>query len=120
MKRKGKAIVKSVIINLVLVGTLIGGISAYTDQKFAEYSSDDKIAFYASVLDCDTSYLKRHNGNVVRMRHNDTEPIYVAIDPSYSKEDREAAIIALDEVFGIIGKINNIFTIKIPVLYCVF
>ena len=113
MKINGKGFVKAIVLNLVLVGTLVGGISAYSDQNFGMYSSDEKVLAYAEKLNCDMSYVKRRNDNFIRMRHNGDEPIYVGIDSSYTETEVEAVKLALDEVFSIIGTINSKYRYEI-------
>ena len=71
------------------------------------FSSQDEIVQTSEFLDCDTSYMAKQNGDFVRMKHNNGEPIYVCFDEEYSDKYKAVTKESLDYVFGIVGKINN-------------
>ena len=71
------------------------------------FSSQDEIVQTSEFLECDTSYMAKQNGDFVRMKHNNGEPIYVCIDEEYSDKYKAVTKESLDYIFGIVGKINN-------------
>ncbi len=71
------------------------------------FASQEEVSYSAELLECDTSYLMKQNGDFLRMKHNNGDPIYVCFDESYSEDLKTKATEALDYVFGIVGKINN-------------
>lgn len=105
---------KESFIKKIKHGLKIAGITALIASSLASctpiqspYPTQDEIAYSSELLGCDTGYLMKQNGDFVRMKHNNGEPIYVCFDEAYSSELKEEATEALDYVFGIVGKIND-------------
>ena len=102
--------------NVVLGGSIVALIGAITIagftvgknyEIFKNYSTSDELSDYCESLECDTSYILKANNELLRMKHNNGEPIYVYIDEDISDLEKKYIKQSLDKMFGIVGSINN-------------
>ena len=104
-------------LKIALLGTLmavtISTSAGCRDVKFDDYATTSQIETVAEYFDCDTSYLTKFGSRFVQMEHNGDEPIYVCFDDSLTQEEIESAKKSLDEIFGVVGKINKSYRYEI-------
>ena len=91
-----------------------GGTVLFLTERTKDYSDQNQIDSISENIDCDLSYLKGPTAaKIVRMKHNNDEPIYVSISDKYSTEEKAYIQWSLDYIFGVVGSINSHYTYKI-------
>ena len=60
-------------------------------------------------LNCNTNSMIAETGSIIRLAHNNGEPIYVSFDDSVPDNLRNASIQSLDYVFGLVNEINDYY-----------
>lgn len=112
--KKVKKGLKIALITALIAGTIATGAAAvHKNVELNDYASTTQIKRVAEDLNCDTSYLTKYGSRFLQMEHNGDEPIYVCFDESYTQEEIVSAKKSLDEVFGVVGKINKNYRYKI-------
>lgn len=112
--KKIKKGLKIAIASTLISATLMtGAVAVHKNIQLNDYATTSQIEFMAEELDCDTSYMSRYNNRFIQMEHNGEEPIYVCFDESLNQAEIESAKKSLDEIFGIVGKINSNYKYKI-------
>lgn len=85
--------------------------------KTSSFLTTDEVKTVAKELGCDISYLRTNQTlsgeNFQRLANNGKEPIYITISDAYPAESRELIIKSLDEIFGLIRKVNSCYNYKI-------
>lgn len=76
-------------------------------------SNIDQYNYLAQKLEADTSYTKFNDKEIIRMKHNNGEPIYCYLSEEFSQEEQKSIRAALEHVFGIIGRVNPYYQYKI-------
>lgn len=115
IKRKPKVnkFVKGAVATLLASGMAISTAYAIADAKTDNYSSQNQIEKIADALDCDTNVMKLYDYNgkddVIRLKHNDGEPIYVNFQEGYPEKLENMAKSSLDYVFNIVGGVNDFY-----------
>ncbi len=111
-----KVLLKKLVIG-VGIATIVLTISGVTISNniydsnkadfLTQYATSEELHKYSESLECDSSHVLRHNNEMLRMMHNNGEPIYVCIDKTISSEERQIIKESLDKYFGIVGSIND-------------
>lgn len=57
-------------------------------------------------LKCDTSSMIAETGSIIRLAHNNGEPIYVSFNDNVPDDMKASCIRSLDYIFGLVGEIN--------------
>lgn len=89
----------------------------YSDEYYksleSNLSDEEQVNFIANSLKTNTSIMKIEH----RLKDNDGEPIYVSMHEDFYKPENaiyhDAVVEALDYMFGIVGKINPLYSYKI-------
>lgn len=111
---KNHRVIKTIGAIALSVSLILGGTVFTLHNKTKDYSTQNQIETIASALDCDLTYMKNNNRNqVVRMKHNGSEPIYVSISTEHTEDERRYITQSLDYVFDIVSSINNNYHYKI-------
>jgi len=104
-------------LKLAALGLLISATITSTvgcrNVKFDDYASTSEIVSVMNELDGESDYLTKFGNRFVQMEHNGDEPIYVCFDESLSEEEVESAKRSLDEIFGLVAKINKNYRYEI-------
>jgi len=110
--KKIKKGLKLAALGLLISATITSAVGC-RNVKYDEYASTSEIVSVMDELDCDASYLTKYGDKYLQMEHNGDEPIYVCFDNSLTKEEIESAKKSLDEIFGIMGRINKNYKYEI-------
>ena len=112
--RDGKKFIKAAGATILSLSLLLGVCSAKSNQISNKISSEEQAHIIAEALNCDMSYMRfNYSKDIIRMMHNDEEPIYVGISKEMNQEENQLIQESLDYVFGIVGKINDKYKYKI-------
>ncbi len=112
--KKVKKGLKIALISALIAGTITTGAAAiHKNVELNDYASTSQIVSVMDELDCDSSYLTKYGSRFLQMEHNGDEPIYVCFDESLNEKEIESAKKSLDEIFGIVGKINKHYRYEI-------
>lgn len=109
MKATIKKRIKNLTISLACTATILSalGASAYyalPEIVHADNSSRQQTIELQEHFDAVTGYRQFNNE---RLQHNNGEPIYVTISDEFTKVQRDTIISALDQIFGVVGDIND-------------
>lgn len=109
-----KLIVGSSIVSILCSMVVVGSSIKESIHISNNYLSQEELYEYCESLECDTSYiLTTSKDNMLRMQHNNGEPVYVCIDENLSDFEKECIKKSLDKMFGLVGRINNKYYYKI-------
>ena len=112
--KNGKRFLKPIIIGTLSLTLLFGGgmaLSYVSDEVvFENYADNQEQDEMVKLLDCQDVYRDKWG---YRLKHNDTQPIYVSISDDFTQAQREEVVKALDYIFGIVGEINDNYRYEI-------
>lgn len=79
------------------------------NNEFENYLQISEIESIAKELNFDLSLCS----NIVRLKHNNGEPVYVSISDKFSDNEKAEIIMALDYIFGFLNAINSNYNYKV-------
>lgn len=110
MKPIIKKRIKNLTISFACIAVLASDLYFGSELKYQDYSTKAQTVDLQESLDAVAGYRMKSKA---RLQHNNDEPIYVKIDQSFTDEQRNTIISALDNIFGLVGDVNSKYKYKI-------